>query len=242
MKIRLQKAIADAGITSRRKAEDLIRFGNVTVNGEIVTELGVRVDPTIDKIKVNNKLIENKREQTVVYAFYKPKSCVTTMSDPQGRRTIVEYFPKTSHRLFPVGRLDYDSEGLILLTNDGDLAHNLAHPSKHVWKKYFVKVKGKVTEQQIKKLRSGPIIEGKKRQPVRMKYLHTVNDNKTWLEVSLQEGLKHHIKKMFKELNYWVLKIKRYSVGNIELQDLAPGESRLLSKSEVKELLQLTQN
>jgi len=217
-------------------------MGEVQVNGQVVTKLGTQVDPEADKIRVAGKMIHNNnKERTIVYAFYKPKSCVTTLSDPQGRKTIVDFFPKTKVRLFPIGRLDYDSEGLILLTNDGDLAQSLSHPSKHVWKKYLVKIKGKVAHHELQRLKSGPIIEGQKRQPVRIKFLHYIND-KTWIEVCLQEGLKHHIKKMFKELNYWVIKIKRYAVGNIELQEMKPGESRLLSQAEIQDLLQLTQN
>ncbi len=239
MVIRLQKVIADAGISSRRKAEQLIRDGRVVVNGETVTLLGTCVDPGKDHIKVDGKPIGTPKDKTAVYVLYKPKSCVTTLDDPQGRDTIVKFFPKTSLRLFPVGRLDYDAEGLILLTNDGELAQSISHPTKHVWKEYFVKIKGKITHQEINKLRSGPVINRKKRQPVRIKFLHFVND-KSWLAVSLQEGLKHHIKKMFAGAGYPVLKIKRYSIGNIELNDMKPGETRKLSRDDIKELLLLT--
>ncbi|MBU3915018.1 pseudouridine synthase, partial [bacterium] len=130
MKIRLQKAIADAGIVSRRKAEQYILDGRIEVNGSIVCELGTKVDLESDFIRVDGKAISRKRSQkkTAVYALYKPKSCVTTLDDPQGRDTIVNYFPDTAARLFPIGRLDYDAEGLILLTNDGDLAQSISHP------------------------------------------------------------------------------------------------------------------
>ncbi len=241
MKVRLQKAIADAGIASRRKAEQYILDGRIEVNGNIITELGTKVDPESDFIKVDGKAISSKKnkKKTAVYALYKPKSCVTTLDDPQGRDTIVKYFPNTSARLFPVGRLDYDAEGLILLTNDGDLAQSISHPSKHIWKQYFVKVRGKISNEEVNKLQSGPKIDGKKRQPVKAKILHFVN-NKTWMVVSLQEGLKHHLKKMFKGIGYPVQKIKRYSIGNIELQEMKPGESRKLTKEEVDDLLTLT--
>ncbi len=239
MTIRLQKFIANAGVTSRRKAEQLIIDRQVSVNGQIISLLGTQIDPDTDNVKVSGKLISTRTTVPVAYALYKPKNCVTTLKDPQQRDTIVNYFPKTKIRLFPIGRLDYDAEGLIILTNDGDLANRITHPSKHVWKQYFVKIKGKISNEEINKIRSGPIIDGKKRQPVKIRFLHFVND-KSWLVVSLQEGIKHHIKKTFLAAGFRVLKIKRYSIGNIELQELSPGEWRELSKTEIRELMQLT--
>ncbi|MBT3225511.1 MAG: rRNA pseudouridine synthase [Deltaproteobacteria bacterium] len=239
MTIRLQKFIADAGIASRRKAEQLIIDRQVVVNGQIITRLGTQIDPATDRVKVNGKLISTAMLNPVAYALYKPKNCVTTLNDPQQRDTIVNYFPKTQFRLFPVGRLDYDAEGLIILTNDGNLANRITHPSKHVWKQYFVKIKGKISNEEINQIRSGPIIDGKKRQSVKIRFLHFVND-KSWLVVSLQEGVKHHIKKTFLAAGYRVLKIKRYSIGNIELHELSPGECRELSKTEIGDLMQLT--
>lgn len=240
MTIRLQKFIANAGIASRRKAEQMIIDRQVAVNGQIVTRLGTQIDPDTDAVKVNGRLVQLTTTPSVAYAVYKPKNCVTTLNDPQGRDTIVNYFPNTKHRLFPIGRLDYDAEGLIILTNDGDLANRIAHPSRHVWKQYFVKLKGKISGEEINRLRSGPIIDGKKRQPVKIRFLHFIND-KSWLVVSLQEGIKHHIKKTFLAAGYPVLKIKRYSIGNIELQDLSPGEWRQLSGKEIHELAEMSQ-
>ena len=239
MTIRLQKFIANAGVASRRKAEQLIIDRQVIVNGQVITRLGTQIDPATDKVKVNGKPITTATVNPVAYALYKPKNCVTTLKDPQNRDTIVNYFPKTQFRLFPVGRLDYDAEGLIILTNDGNLANRITHPSKHVWKQYFVKIKGKITSTEINQIRSGPIIDGKKRQPIKIRFLHFVND-KSWLVVSLQEGVKHHIKKTFLNAGYRVLKIKRYSIGNIELQELSPGECRELSNIEIGNLMQLT--
>lgn len=235
MTIRLQKAIADAGITSRRKAEELISGGRVAVNGKIVTRLGTKIDPTVDKVVVDGTLIKFSGRKLLVFALYKPRNCVTTLDDPQGRDTIVKYFPPTSQRLFPVGRLDYDAEGLILLTNDGDLAQRISHPRQHVWKTYFVKVRGKIEDRQLSSLRSGPVIDGKKRQTVSVKVLHYVND-KTWLTVSLKEGIKHQIKIMFDDLGFKVLKIKRYSIGPVELQEMKPGDVRQISAAEMEKL------
>jgi 23S rRNA pseudouridine2605 synthase len=241
MTLRLQKFIAQAGIASRRKAEQIILDGRVSVNGQTITQLGTKIDPDSDSVRVDGKRISALRKNTVAYALYKPKNCITSLNDPQGRETIVNYFPKTNQRLFPVGRLDYDAEGLIILTNDGELANRITHPSKHIWKQYFVKIKGKISDDKIKELRSGPIIDGIKRQPVKIRFLHNVND-KSWLVVSLQEGIKHHIKKAFLNAGYRVLKIKRYSIANIELGDMSPGEHRQISDEELKELLQMTQS
>ncbi len=239
MSVRLQKFIADAGIASRRKAEIMITEGRVSVNGSIVNELGSKINPDSDHVRIDGKLARRQNKQKVVYALYKPKSCMTTLDDPQNRDTIVNYFPNTSARLFPVGRLDYDAEGLILLTNDGNLAQHIAHPAKHVWKEYFVKIKGKIGIQHINELRPGPVIDKKRRQPVKIKFLHHIND-KSWLSVCLQEGIKHHIKKMFMQIGFPVIKIKRYSIGNIELKDMKPGEIRKISEEEIFDLLELT--
>jgi 23S rRNA pseudouridine2605 synthase len=239
MELRLQKVIAQAGIASRRKAEQLIENGLVKVDGKIILEQGVKVDLDKNKIEVEGKLLKpNRKVHTIMYALYKPRNCLTTLDDPRGRETIVRYFPDIKNRLFPVGRLDYDSEGLVLLTNDGDLAHNITHPTKHIWKKYFVKIKGKISQAEIKKLLPGPKIEGRKRQPVRIRLLHYINE-KSWLVVSLQEGIKHHIKKMFKEIGYNVQKIKRFQIGNLTLEEMKPGETRLITKDELDELISL---
>ncbi len=238
MSIRLQKAIASAGIASRRKAEQMILGGLVVVNGETITKLGTHIDPKKDTIKVEGKRIRLQEVIPILYVLYKPKNCVTTLDDPQGRDTIVRYFPKRKHRLFPVGRLDYDSEGLVLLTNDGDLAHRITHPSKHIWKQYFVKLKGRIGPCEISKLINGPVINGKKRQAVKIKFLHYIND-KSWLAVSLQEGLRHHIKKMFKSIGYPVQKIKRYKISNIELREMKPGDVRRVTPEEYEALLTL---
>jgi len=241
MSIRLQKVLAQAGFASRRGAETLIAEGEVTVNGHIVTEMGTKVDPMVDHIEVSGKKLRQKGNRpTVMFALYKPRSVVTTMKDPQGRQTIVDFFPHSKERLFPVGRLDYDAEGLLLLTNDGDLANRLMHPSGHVWKEYLVKLKGKIPMGLLGKIEKGPIIDGKKHQPVKIKFLHYKNE-KSWLSVSLQEGVKHHLKKMFKSEGFLVERIKRYRVGHIELLELNPGESRRIEDEQVKELLELSE-
>lgn len=236
--VRIQKVIANAGIASRRAAEKLIAAGLVKVNGKRA-ELGQKMNVDSDFLEVEGEHVRLSRKQTsVVYAFYKPKRCVTTLNDPQQRSTVKDYFPETKKALFPVGRLDYDAEGLLLLTNDGDFAQHVIHPKYDLWKTYFVKVKGKIDATEIEKLKKGPVFDGKQHRPTKIKPLHTVND-KSWLEVSLQEGKNHHIKKMFKILGYPVLKIKRYSIGSITLGDLEPGTYRKLTPEEISSLVKL---
>jgi 23S rRNA pseudouridine2605 synthase len=235
--IRIQKVIAMAGIASRRAAEKLILTGAVILNGETVKEMGQKMIIGKDHLSVEGRRIKIPQQQkTQVYALYKPKNCITTLNDPEGRTTISDFFPRTSTRLFPVGRLDYDAEGLILLTNDGDLSQQLMHPSHKVWKGYFVKVRGLVNNETLSVLRQGPVIEKKKQQPVRVKILHNVND-KTWLEIFLREGTNRQIKKMLLNLGHSVQKIKRFQVGPITLGDLQAGESRALSPEELKEIV-----
>ncbi|OGG96761.1 MAG: pseudouridine synthase [Candidatus Lambdaproteobacteria bacterium RIFOXYD2_FULL_50_16] len=238
MSERLQKVIAQAGLASRRHAEDLITNGMVTVNGYLVTELGTKVDPERDHIEVEGKRLTKSRAARKVYAIYKPKSCMTTLSDPQGRPTIVDYFPKIKERLFPVGRLDWDAEGLILVTNDGDFANRLMHPAAHIWKEYLVKVKGNIPPGLLKKMEPGPVVEGKTRMPCKLRLLHHKGD-KSWLVVELQEGIKNQIKLMFREVGFPVLKIKRYRIGSVELLDMRPGQCRRLSEGDLHDLLEL---
>ena len=235
--VRIQKVIARAGIASRRAAEKLILAGEVMLNGETVREMGQKMFVGKDHLSVEGRRVKlRQRQNTQVYALYKPKNCITTLNDPERRTTISDFFPRTSARLFPVGRLDYDAEGLILLTNDGELAQQLMHPRHKVWKGYFVKVRGIVENATLSTLRKGPVIEKRKHQPVRVKILHTVND-KTWLEVFLREGTNRQIKKMLQDLGYPVQKIKRFQVGTVSLGDLQSGESRALSPEEMKQLM-----
>jgi len=234
--IRLQKAIAQAGLASRRAAEEMIRAGQVRVNGQVVRRLGTCLAPE-DALEVDGRPVDWARAPaTEVWALYKPRRCVTTLHDPEGRPTVADLLPRGGPRLFPVGRLDYDAEGLLLLTNDGALAQRIAHPSQGVAKVYLVKVKGLVSAETLARLREGPHLDGRRRTPVRARVLHTLAD-KTWLEVTLKEGIQHHIKKMFAQHGHRVLKIKRYSVGPVALEDMRPGELRRLAVREVEALL-----
>lgn len=234
--VRVQKVMANVGIASRRGAEKLIAAGLVEVNGKIVT-LGQRMQVGRDELRVEGQRVRlSTKQKKVVYALYKPKNCITSLNDPLGRPTVKDFFPETQKSLFPVGRLDYDAEGLLLLTNDGDFAQRVIHPQYKLWKTYFVKIKGLITTPELSRLRKGPRLGSQQHLPIRVKMIHTFND-KTWLEVSLREGKNQQIKKMFKSLGYYVLKIKRYSIDCITLDNLEPGGFRLLSAEEITRLL-----
>ena len=235
--VRIQKVLSQAGIASRREAERLLLEGAVFLNGNVVTELGTKVIVGKDRIEVNGEPVRHPNKvKRVVYALYKPKNCVTTNKDPQKRSTIKDFYPPNHDHLFPVGRLDYDAEGLIFVTNDGEFANRLMHPRFHIWKGYFVKIKGVISTEHLYSLRQGPTINRKKHLPLKAKILHTVHD-KTWLDVSLQEGTNQQIKKMFWDLGYRVQKIKRYSIGSLTLENLTPGQSRRLTRVEIGALL-----
>jgi pseudouridine synthase len=233
--VRVQKAIARAGLASRREAERLMQEGRVRINGEVVEELGTCLDEG-DLLQVDGKPVPwDEPAAAELWALYKPKRCVSTLRDPEGRPTVRDYFPKSAPRLYPIGRLDYDAEGLLLLTNDGDLAQRVAHPSFQVARIYLVKVKGIVSRETVERLMHGTELDGRKRGS-RVRILHVVGD-KTWLEVILNEGVHHHIKRMFAAVAHPALKIKRYQIGPIELGDMKPGDCRKLGKAEINQLL-----
>jgi 23S rRNA pseudouridine2605 synthase len=238
---RLQKIIAAAGIASRRKAEELITQGRVTVNGAVVTELGSKADPERDHVKVNGKLLRGP-ERNIYLLLNKPKGYVTTVSDPEGRPTVMDLVRNVGERVYPVGRLDYASEGLLLLTNDGALANHLTRAASHVPKTYLVKVSGQPAEEDIQKLRRGLRI-GSKPGAHRMEAVHTapaqvrlvrVAEN-PWYELTLIEGKNRQIRRMFEEIGYHVEKIKRVRYGPLTL-DVPPGEFRTLAPREVASL------
>jgi 23S rRNA pseudouridine2605 synthase len=238
---RLQKIIASAGIASRRKAEELITQGRVTLNGQIVSELGTRADPERDHIKVDGKLLRGA-ERRVYLLLNKPRGYVTTVSDPEGRPTVMELVKDRGERIYPVGRLDYGSEGLLLLTNDGELANHLTRASSHVPKTYLVKVSGQPTDEDIESLRNGIRI-GSKPGPRGVRAVHTApaqirivrEAENPWYEVTLIEGKNRQIRRMFEEVGHHVEKIKRVRYGPLTL-DVEPGESRELTQKEIAAL------
>jgi 23S rRNA pseudouridine2605 synthase len=238
---RLQKIIAAAGISSRRKAEELITQGRVSVNGQTVTELGSKADPQNDHIKVDGKLLHGA-ERHVYLVLNKPRGYVTTVSDPEGRPTVMDLVKNVGARIYPVGRLDWSSEGLLLLTNDGELAGKLTRAASHVPKTYLVKIAGRASEEGIAKLRRGIRI-GTRPGPRRMESLHTApaqirltkDATNPWYEVTLIEGKNRQIRRMFEEIGHHVEKIKRVRYGSLTL-DVEPGQFRELSAREVAAL------
>lgn len=234
MEIRLQKLIAGTGLASRRKAEALIAAGRVMVNGRTVTELGTKVDPTRDHVKVDGKHL-GAAQPFVYLMLNKPKNVVSTLDDPGGRTTVKDYLRGVSVRVFPVGRLDFDSEGLLLLTNHGDLAQAMLHPRYHVPKTYLIKVKGVLTDDSIRSLEQGVSLEDGMTGPAQVKKVRKVEAN-SWLEITIREGRKHQVKRMLESVGHPVIKLLRIRMGPIALGDLQPGEFRFLTDREANAL------
>lgn len=252
-RVRLQKALADAGVTSRRRAEELILQGRVQVNGTVVTELGTRADPAVDHIKVDGRLLQAKQEHRY-FMVNKPRGYVTTMDDPEGRDTVVDLLKESARltgkrmdvRLYPVGRLDYNSEGLLLMTNDGALANSLSKAANSVQKTYLVKVAGRPEESALDQIRRGIMIDrgrlaetrGTRRDrvltaPAKVELVRG-GDN-PWYEVTLTEGRNRQLRKMFEEIGHHVEKIRRIGYGALTL-DVPTGEFRELTPGEVQAL------
>jgi 23S rRNA pseudouridine2605 synthase len=234
--LRLQKFFSQAGIMSRRAAEDAILQGRVALNGRVVTTMGVQIDPTRDEVRLDGNLVT--AAQTLHYLlFYKPKHCVTTLSDPQGRKTIMDCLPSLDVRVFPVGRLDYDAEGALILTNDGRLAHRLQHPRFGVPKVYEVKVKGHPTEETLRKLASGVQLAEGVTAPADVTELRWL-PGAVWLKIVLHQGWYRQLKRMGEAVGHPVLKIKRIAYGPLTLGRMKPGDWRPLTASERRALEQ----
>lgn len=231
--VRLQKVLAAAGVASRREAERIIQAGRVEVNGRVVTALGTRVDPSADRIQVDGAPV-GRAEHAVTVLLHKPKGVLSTASDPEGRPTVLDLVRGVRARLFPVGRLDWNSEGLILLTNDGDLAQRLTHPSNHVPKTYRVKVKGLVGREALERVRHGLFLDGRRTMPAPVRRISSQSN--TWLEVVLYEGRKNQIRRVFERLGHPVLKLRRTAIGPLVDRDLKPGEWRELVPAEIRAL------
>jgi 23S rRNA pseudouridine2605 synthase len=241
---RLQKIIAHAGFASRREAETMIREGRVTVNGRVVKELGSKADPANDHVKVDGKLIT--RAETHRYILlYKPKEVMTTVEDPQGRRTVIDLVKGVRERIYPVGRLDFHSEGLILLTNDGDLAFKVSHPKHGSVKTYHVKVRGVPQERIVEKLERGITIDGKRTLPCEISRMKTTgrgdDEGNSWFEVRLREGRTQQIRKMFQAVGHPVSKLRRVAIGPLSDPKLTPGDWRELTPREVKMMSTMTE-
>ncbi len=235
---RLQKILSFAGTASRRRAEQMILEGRVAVNGAVITEMGSKADLGRDHIRVDGKLLQSPR-RLVYVALHKPNNCVTTVADPQGRATVMDLLHGLKDRVYPVGRLDYHSEGLLLFTNDGALANAITSAANHLPKTYLVKVNGSLTADQEQAFRDGVPIEGKRTAPAGLKLTHrAVNP---WYEVRLFEGRKNQIRMMFKHFGLLVEKLKRVKIGPVNLGPLKPGAFRHLSIAEVAQLQKAVQ-
>jgi len=232
---RLQKVIALKGYCSRRKAEELIQKGKVKVNGELITEMGYKVSVN-DFIEVEGNILDNTIEDKVYYLLNKPRGIVTTSSDDKGRKTVVDLI-NTKRRIYPVGRLDYDTTGILLLTNDGEFANIITHPSKKIDKVYVAKVKGIVSYEDVKKLSNGVYVDGIKTSKGKAKVLKYDKEKKTTvIELVIHEGKNHQVKKMFEALSYEVMKLKREKIAFLDLKGLKPGEYRRLAPKEIKKI------
>lgn len=234
---RLQKVIAHAGVASRRKAEELILSGKVSVNGETVTALGTKVSAN-DRIEVEG--VPVYKEHPVYFLFYKPKNTLSAVKDDKERKVVTEYFPEVEERIYPIGRLDFDTTGLLLLTNDGEFAHLLMHPRYHIPKTYVAKVQGIPTKEQLNQLEKGIRIGGKKTSKAKARILSSQTQKKTAIvELTIYEGWNHQVKKMFEAIHCPVIKLKREKFGFLTLENLQPGMSRPLKAFEVEQLKQM---
>ena len=241
--IRLQKIIAQAGIASRREAERLIAEGRVQVNGERVLTLGAKADPLADAVKVNGKLI-TKKEPPVYLVLNKPKNVLTTMRDEEGkdRPTVADLLPQGLRRVFPVGRLDFDVEGVLLLTNDGEMANRLAHPRYGIPRVYEAKVKGSPTEAALARMADGSWMRGRggKPQPAGVRLIRGKTEKNAWLRIELREGRQHQVKKMCEAVGHPVIKLTRRSYGGITARGLPGAKVRTLTNDEVDKLKEMT--
>ena len=233
---RLQKVIASSGYCSRRKAEELIVQGKVKVNNVVITELGVKVSPT-DTVTIDGKALTKEEYEYIL--LYKPRGYLTTTSDDKDRKTVMDLI-ETSKRLYPVGRLDYDTSGLLLLTNDGNLTNLLIHPRNNIDKMYVAKIEGILTPIEIKKLENGVMIDDYKtsKSRVKVKKIHKKN-NTSLVYITIHEGKNHQVKKMFEAVGHNVIKLKRETLAFLDLSGLKSGEYRYLSLKEVKKLYSL---
>ncbi|MED1468099.1 23S rRNA pseudouridine(2605) synthase RluB [Bacillus salipaludis] len=231
---RLQKVMAAAGIASRRKSEELIKEGKVKVNGKIVTELGIKVSAN-DKVEVNEIPIE--REVPVYFLLYKPRGVISSVSDDKGRKVVTDFFSEFKERIYPVGRLDYDTSGLLLMTNDGEFANLLMHPRNEIEKVYVAKVKGIPQKESLRKLEKGIRLEDGKTAPAKVKMLSLDKKKQTAIvEIIIHEGRNRQVKRMFEAIGHEVIKLKRERYGFLTLNGLSAGDARELTPHEVKQL------
>jgi len=228
---RLQKIISAAGVTSRRASEELILAGRVTVNGTVVTELGSKADPAVDTVAVDGKALTIASRKLYIL-LYKPVGYLTTLDDPEGRPLVVDLLKEVGERVYPVGRLDYNTEGLLLLTSDGEWANQLMHPRNEVEKEYHVRVRGKVHKSQLDQLAGGVDIEGRKTAPARVSMIKEGEQN-DWFSITIHEGRNRQVRRMCEAVSLSVVRLRRVRYGMLTMGALKPGEFRYLTEAEV---------
>jgi 23S rRNA pseudouridine2605 synthase len=237
MKERLQKIIAKAGIASRRAAEKMIQEGRVSVNRVSVRELGTKADINTDEIRVDGKLIFYEANESKIYLIlHKPSGYITSVKDPQGRHIVMDLLPEGMNGVFPVGRLDYDSEGLLLMTNDGDFAHKIQHPKFSIPKTYRIKIMGKIADKEFRALEKGIVLSDGMFKPQTVQ-IEKVEKKSCWVMLTINEGRNRVIRRAFETLGYTVARLIRIAVSDIQLAGLKRGDYRYLTKKEVKKIL-----
>jgi 23S rRNA pseudouridine2605 synthase len=235
---RLNKYLAQAGIASRRKADEMITQGRVSIGGKTIRELGLVLQEKPKDLEVDGSPVEPVSSKKQYFAFYKPKNVVTTMSDPEDRPCVGDFIRKMDIHLFPIGRLDFDAEGILILTNDGELAHKLSHPSFGIEKKYEVKVKGKPSGETIEKLKRGLKLEDGFVKPTFVKVVKLMKEN-SWIDIRVTEGRNHLIKRIWLRLKHPVIKLVRSEFAGIKARDLKPGQIKKLQPKDLSHLLDL---
>lgn len=232
--MRINKYIAHAGIASRRKAEELIKQGMVTINGQVVNELATQVKAG-DLVEIEGSPIYN--EEKVYYLLNKPRGVISSVSDDKGRKTVIDLLPQVKERIYPVGRLDWDTTGLLILTNDGDFTDKMIHPRNEIDKVYLARVKGIATKENLRPLTRGVVIDGKETKPARYTIIKVDHEkNRSVVELTIHEGRNHQVKKMFEQVGLLVDKLSRTQFGTLDLTGLRPGEARRLNKKEISQL------
>ncbi|HGA2265463.1 TPA: pseudouridine synthase [Streptococcus agalactiae] len=232
--MRINKYIAHAGIASRRKAEELIKQGMVTINGQVVNELATQVKAG-DLVEIEGSPIYN--EEKVYYLLNKPRGVISSVSDDKGRKTVIDLLPQVKERIYPVGRLDWDTTGLLILTNDGDFTDKMIHPRNEIDKVYLARVKGIATKENLRPLTRGVVIDGKKTKTARYTIIKVDHEkNRSVVELTIHEGRNHQVKKMFEQVGLLVDKLSRTQFGTLDLTGLRPGEARRLNKKEISQL------
>lgn len=235
MQERLQKVLAKAGVASRRKAEELIRQGKIRVDGRVVTEMGIKVDPEIQSVECEGIPLDSQEEKVYIL-LHKPVGYLSTVDDPQGRPIVTDLLKNIKERVYPVGRLDLDTEGALLLTNDGELAQRILHPSHEVNKTYVAKVKGSPGNKKLDALSKGIELEGRKTWPANIEVLKS-KAGSTTIQITIHEGRKRQVRKMFDAIGHPVMKLKRTAYGQLELGELGPGKYRFLTPADIKFIL-----